>query len=413
MKEVKDANDHGGETAARERTGRHIRRTGLLAMMPAAELADLIGAIYDAGMLPRMWPEVLERIAAVLGGMRADLWVGHPDGHVRAVDFIGIEPAFRMSYEQHFGRLDPVFWPVTMLSQGTILTDAVVPRARLERSEFYQDWVRPQNVHSIAVVNFMRTNTVSGVLGVPRAVNGRPLDDADLQTLGLLAPHLRRAVQMQMRLDAVAARERITSAALDVLSHAILIVDARGHPLFVNRAAYRLIERADGLSTHAGLLCASTARLTQKLHALIARVAAASGMTRGGAIALTRPSGGRALHALVARLPNESGWPFVTECAHAALILIGDHEREAVSSEDMLSKLYGLTPAEARIVGRLGRGESLAAVADSLGVVTSTARTHLHHAFAKTATQRQSDLARLVEQAAVLAGGHEDVNARY
>jgi len=372
-------------------------------MTSLTEFSELIGAIYDAGMSPRLWPHVLDRVAHVLGGMRADLWVGAPSGHARAVDFIGIDPAFRRTYEQHFGRIDPVFWPVTTLPEGTFRTDAVIPRANLEHSEFYQDWVRPQDMHSIAVVNFLRTNSLSGVLGLPRSVHGRPFESDDLRLFRALLPHLRRAVQIEMHLDTLAARERLTSAALDRLSHAILIVDRQSRPLFLNRAAQQLLRRRDGLSIVGNLLGASTSRLTQMLHVVIARATSTSAEARGGTVALPRPSGRRALNAFVARLPCESSWPCVPEGAHAALLLISDDESCAVVSEDVLMSLYGLTRAEARVAGRLGRGETLAAVADSLGVLASTVRTHLHHTFEKTATQRQSELARLVEQAAVLA----------
>lgn len=59
-------------------------------------------------------------------------------------------------------------------------------------------------------------------------------------------------------------------------------------------------------------------------------------------------------------------WPYVLDgiaCApqsgHAALILISDPERDAIASEDALMSLYGLTPAEARNAGRLGRENRL------------------------------------------------------
>jgi DNA-binding CsgD family transcriptional regulator len=372
-------------------------------MTSFAELSELVGSIYDAGMNPARWTPVLDDIARALGSMRADLWVGAPTGRVRAIDFIGIAPEFRATYEQHFGHIDPIFWPVTMLPQGTVLTDSVVPRVQLERSEFYQDWVRPQDMHSIAVVNFMRTDAISGVIGLPRTARGRPFEGEDLLLLQTLLPHLRRAVNLQLRLDTLAGQERVTSAALDALRHAIAIVDDSCRPLFLNRAARQIIARKDGLTLNANKLCASTNRLTQMLHALVARATGTSSQAFGGAMALMRPSGKRTLNALVARLGSDASWPDVPESTRAALILISDTAPDALAAEDILISLYGLTPSEARIAGRLGRGDSLATVADSLGVLTSTARTHLHHAFAKTSTQRQSELARLVEQAAILA----------
>ncbi|GJH30397.1 hypothetical protein [Caballeronia novacaledonica] len=381
-------------------------------MISLDELSELVGSICDAGLNWARWPQVLDGVARALGGMRADLWVGAPTGHVRAMDFVGIAPEYRATYEQHFGHIDPIFWPVTMLPEGTVLTDAVVPRAQLERSEFYQDWVRPQQMHSIAVVNFLRTDAISGVIGLPRTAHGRPFHEEDLRLLRMLLPHLRRAIHMQLRLGTLARQEQVTSAALDALRHAVAIVDQDCRPLFINRSAQKIIAGRDGLAINATMLCASTNRLTQMLHALVARATARSECeTCGGAMTLMRPSGKRALNALVARLCGNSTWPGVGESTRAALILISEPERDAMASEDVLISLYGLTRSEARIAGRLGRGDSLCTVADSLGVLTSTARTHLHHAFAKTSTQRQSELARLVEQAAILAERSDEERA--
>jgi DNA-binding CsgD family transcriptional regulator len=50
----------------------------------------------------------------------------------------------------------------------------------------------------------------------------------------------------------------------------------------------------------------------------------------------------------------------------------------------------------------IAAGEGLISVAESLGVLPSTARTHLHRVFEKTETKRQAELVKVVEHLAVL-----------
>ena len=73
-----------------------------------------------------------------------------------------------------------------------------------------------------------------------------------------------------------------------------------------------------------------------------------------------------------------------------------------VSAEEQIRAFYGLTRAEARIACAVGKGDGISAVAEPLGVLPSTARTHPRHAFLKTGTQGQAELVRLVDQMALI-----------
>jgi DNA-binding CsgD family transcriptional regulator len=57
-----------------------------------------------------------------------------------------------------------------------------------------------------------------------------------------------------------------------------------------------------------------------------------------------------------------------------------------------ISKLFGLSPAEARVAGSLLSGNDPAAIAVALGVSAETVRTHLKQAMVKTATHSQAQL---------------------
>ena len=87
------------------------------------------------------------------------------------------------------------------------------------------------------------------------------------------------------------------------------------------------------------------------------------------------------------------------------MVLVIDPDMEPASVEQRLRALYGLTSAEASVATAIGSGESLCTVAESPGVLPSTARTHLHHVFLKTGTQRQAQLVQLLAQTALVAQG--------
>ena len=63
---------------------------------------------------------------------------------------------------------------------------------------------------------------------------------------------------------------------------------------------------------------------------------------------------------------------------------------------EFLKDRFNLTPAEAGVVVRLVRGESLRPCAKALDIQYETARAHLKSVFRKTRTHRQVELVLLV-----------------
>jgi DNA-binding CsgD family transcriptional regulator len=65
-------------------------------------------------------------------------------------------------------------------------------------------------------------------------------------------------------------------------------------------------------------------------------------------------------------------------------------------ADAILSTLYGLTAAEARVASEIGRGGILRDIGKRLHVSENTLKTHLKRVFDKTGVRRQSDLVGLV-----------------
>ena len=78
------------------------------------------------------------------------------------------------------------------------------------------------------------------------------------------------------------------------------------------------------------------------------------------------------------------------------LAIIQPLDARRVATAQQLMGLFGLSAAEARLVRALARGESLEYYATAQGIRISTARSQLRSAFAKTATDRQAELVRIV-----------------
>jgi DNA-binding CsgD family transcriptional regulator len=75
-----------------------------------------------------------------------------------------------------------------------------------------------------------------------------------------------------------------------------------------------------------------------------------------------------------------------------ALLTLTAIEPRAAPKPAVLSKAFGLTPAEARVASIVAEGLNPERAAEVLGISRTTARNRLQAIFAKTGTHRQSEL---------------------
>jgi DNA-binding CsgD family transcriptional regulator len=87
-----------------------------------------------------------------------------------------------------------------------------------------------------------------------------------------------------------------------------------------------------------------------------------------------------------------------------AAIYVTDPEQVSERPEVVLIRLYGLTPAEAKVAALIVRGMSARQAAEGLAISYNTVKSHLKRVFAKTGTKRQGDLIRLIVGRAAQTG---------
>ena len=183
----------------------------------------------------------------------------------------------------------------------------------------------------------------------------------------------------------------VGETALDQLAIAVVVVDASGKILFMNRRGGELCAEGDGLSVGAADICCASTR-AESVHLLeLIRESAAAGTRR--ALSISRPSMKRSLFVVVAPLlsSSESG-----QRGKGVALYISDPERNSVPPPEQLAALMDLPPAKAKLAHSLAQGESLEDAAVRLNITTETARTYLKDIFSRTGTSRQAELVKLI-----------------
>jgi DNA-binding CsgD family transcriptional regulator/PAS domain-containing protein len=326
-------------------------RTGAAIAAREGQLAQILGDLYGGSGDPRDWTGLLDEICLYLGGGSARIAIS---GSARCC-------------ETAPGLVDE---PVIVVGDDGM--------ARLSAL-----LVREEEVVATLTITRRREAFTGG----------------DRERLAALLPHFRRAYQLRRTQRRAESMARSAAAFLDVLGNAVLLCDGQARLIFANEAAR-------GLSAQGAILLRGE-RLglprSADEHRLVAAIAGAArdGHTTG--LAVARPQPHPALRLVISRLPEGHAFAgFDPGAELVAVIAVGGEGLKPIGA--LLTSLFDLTAAEARLVDQLRLGQSLKEAADALGVAHSTTRTQLAAIFSKTQTSRQSELVGLVTRLSSLQG---------
>jgi DNA-binding CsgD family transcriptional regulator/GAF domain-containing protein len=363
-------------------------------MASSETVFSIISAIYDAALDDELWHQAVEQVAAALGGTGSSIAVQDRVTHeLQAVAF-GSQLTMLEAYNPYWASICPTWPPTFSVPVGTLMIDRLfIGRRAIEKSEFYNDFLRPLDVNSAMAIKILHEPRSAGVLMVTRDHAQPEFESKDGALLKLLVPHMEKALRIRQRLS---GEPRLALEALDRLNDGVIVLDAHARILVANASARHRLASGDGLFSCSDGLRTLSNDQTQTLRGMIGQAATRTFDPRdvaGDLIAIRRPTK-RPLSVLVAPISTDGHALRMPGCA--AILFIIDPEETPLTLPQHLISLYGLTRMEAKVAVSVLESENLVTVAEKLGIGHATVKTHIHNVFAKTNTQRQAELVRLI-----------------
>lgn len=359
----------------------------------------LVGLAYDAALDASKWPTFLEAFASAVGGSSALLRSN--DMLNQSASFhasVGYDPAWQAAYCNHFAKGDYYNHVMNQYAAGRIFSSGQhIDQRELRKTEYYNDYLRPQDkVHAFGTF-LHKDDSQSLVLGIQRGKSGGAFGEAESRLMSTLVPHIIRAVQVHRKVQAVSAEKEQAQGALDQMRTGVILTNRFGTPLYLNRAAELMMSQDIGMGVfHNKLAAHSPSETAQLLKMIFDAARGMNGSGVGGDMRITMPNRVDYLHCIVTPVSPEISFmmnaPVGSDCAVVFLSKPGGLQL----SPKRLVTLYKITPAEARLAARLAALRSVEEAADDLGITVSTARTQIKAVFGKTGTRSQSELLMLL-----------------
>ena len=360
------------------------------------QMLKLIDLIYGAVGKPEMWDVVVREIATATGSDSIGFFAGSPDATRPAlVSMTGIDSPTWQAFAEYYATINPIMarCEATLSPDELWKSDLVITDAELAKTEFYNDFFKPNRMHYTMGLRLLVENGPSASFSCQRPSDAGPFSESAELVALTLKPHLQRALELHHRMGAMETAKLGLKTALDAHEHAVFGISASGRGMLMNRLAETVVTEADCLRLVAGKLSATSSKGNRKLQQLVSSaVEMKFGPRQVSAMMMERTLGRMALRVTVTRFVSAiSGGSM----ALAALVFVSDPGGIPQSRGTLMRSLYGLTPAESRVADLLLQGLDAGEAANRLGLTLGTVRLQTKRVMAKTGTRRQAELMRL------------------
>ena len=221
-----------------------------------------------------------------------------------------------------------------------------------------------------------------------------------------IAPHIKGAYLLNNLLNEYKIQVDSLGAVIANAGFGVLLATSEGQIVYANDVAETLMRLRRGLCCRQGRIIATEVKATQKLQELISAVLVPINETlSGGSLILLDQHGKESFAIHVVPVLRVTSNRLVSQERLVAGLFIIDRNRDAAERVNVFAPLFGLTPAETRVLAALISGKRLISAAKRLEMTEQTARTHLKHILSKTDTHCQAELMRLFYEVTIPCEG--------
>lgn len=357
------------------------------------DASELVDRLYAALFSEARWQGFVTRSCDLMPNGKSALFFHDKDSGAGALALTaGLDDTMVAKFNDYYHRVNPWVDHAMKRPLGKVMqADEMLPREDLKRTEYFQDFLRPQDIETGLGVTLHRQDGLHVFFSIVSADVGEERLEHARRTITLLVPHLYRAFRVRRRGSDEDGGPRLPSGGR-------LQVDARLRVVAADAEALTLLAQTEDLSLGPlGRLVCRDADLLSCLQHLLnsdARPAVRH-------LHLKRKSGGLPLHVCLYR-SGQAGSTFSSGAS--CFIQLEDPARALPDGVGRFRALHGLTCAEADIVAALVAGLTPDQIAVQRKTSPATVRTQLKTIFWKTGCTRQADI---IRQVAMMAQAHD------
>ena len=349
---------------------------------------ELINQIYEAGIVPEKWHDVLDRLAQI-SDAEGTLLFAAGSSNPRWLASDAIREQMRQWTESKWYLNNPRGERLVPLLEPRFLTDLDgFGEDEWQKTEFFREFLLPLGLGWCVGTTIRSPTGDVLVFSIEKAHAKGPVPRAIAEKLDVFRPHLARAALLSARLGLERVRSAISALELIGLPAAALAND--GRVLATNNHLLNMSPRIE-IGARDRLTIASEAAQTLLLDVLTTSAGTAPRLGRSIPVPASAESPPFVAHVMPLR-----GGGLDVFAGAVSILYVTQLTPKSSPAPELLQALFDLTPAEARVASLVVAGRTIDAIAGTAGSSENTVRTHLKSIFMKTGVQRQAELVSLL-----------------
>ena len=342
----------------------------------------LVDSIYEAAVLPSLWPGVIEKVAAATGSFGGSLFTVGPNHSAVAASENCVE---------HLDALLKGHWSainiraqrvVAMAEMGFVSDEDFASPQEIAHHPIYTEFLRPRGLGWTAATHIMGVDEDIAIFSIDRRHAQGAFDRDAIAFLDTLRPHISRAVLLSSKFQAQAVNGSLQG--LQTVGIPAAALDARGRVRLMNAPFSRLQSQ----------ICAGALdqiRVADEAANRLLRQALAEADRHDGAPMSIGVRGTAEEPPFVLHLTPLRGQGRDVFSGIAFIVAIVPLTQPGLPFRMLVQRLYDFTPAEARVAENLVAGRSAAQIASLYRISQETVRTQTKSILAKTGISRQAE----------------------
>jgi DNA-binding CsgD family transcriptional regulator len=342
---------------------------------------------YDSIAAPQLWTGALDNLAHSLGAHACQI-LPHvvsqrSFGVVRSTRAWRIDELWRRNLDWVTDVYVTRGAPHVAQGFAAVLQSQLFSDDEIRHSRFHQEITRPVGCLHWACGIFQIEDRI---WCLPFFRGSEPFAPDVLEPIAEVAGRMARIVGLAEKISRAGAENEVLT--LDRAGCAAMLIDKHGRVARANRRAEALFCNEFGIR-NGRLWTAANASLA-RLESFMAEIeqAQSSAGPLPAPVVIARHG---TPWLLIEAMPVTSASNDIFEGCRA-LLVVSDLTRPSITDAALLSLVFGLTSAEARLAAAICEGQDLNGAAATFGVSRQTLRSQLKSVFAKTGSRRQAEL---------------------
>ena len=351
------------------------------------EIERALDMCYDAIAAPQLWMGALDNLAHSMGAHACQI-LPHvisqrSIGEVRSTGAWRIEELWLRNQDWATDVYVARGEPYVQQGYRAVIQSQLFSDEEIRHSRFHQEITRPVGCLHWACGIFQVEDRV---WCLPFYRGNEPFAADVLQPIAEVAGRMAHIVGLAEKISRAGVENEVFT--LDRAGCAAMLIDKFGRVTRVNSRAEDLFCKDFGVRN--GRPWAAANASLERLDRFMAEIELARS-TAGPLPAPVIIARNNTPWLLIEAMPVTSASNDIFEGCRA-LLVVSDLSRASITDAAVLSLVFGLTSAEARLAAAICEGQDLNAASASFGVSRETLRSQLKTVFAKTGSRRQAEL---------------------